>query len=427
MPSIQQYDVVVIGGGSAGCAAAVAAARHNKRVLLVERYGFLGGTGTSVLDSFYGFFTPGKDPRRVIGGVGWEVVEALDASGAMLIRPSSYGAGGAVTYNQEILKITWEGFVQGAGANLLLHTLCIGVESTNGVWRLQLATRTEPRTVETPWVIDASGDAQVATWAGAISESVDPARLQSLTTTFRVINVNSEQASTVKHGQLAALMEEAYRCGWDLPRRDGSIHMTPSIGAYVANMTRVKGINPLIPEELTQAEIEGRKQALNYVRFLREFVPGYASAQLDWLSMQIGVRESRRIIGDYTLTRDDVLSAAKFPDAIAECGAPIEVHHGGVGTTWEYLPEGQTVDIPFRTLAPKGVARLLVAGRCLSASHEAHAAVRSMGQCMAMGQAAGTAAALALDRSVDARDLDIERLQTTLVADGAILSERKYA
>jgi hypothetical protein len=421
-PTETLFDVAVVGGGSAGCAAAVAAARHGQQVALIERYGFLGGTGTSVLDSFYGFFTPGDNPRQVVGGIPWEVVSCLAEQGAMLLRSSSYGAGAAVTYNQEVLKVTWDHLVQQAGVTVLFHALCTDVLAIADGWQLQLATRTEGQTIQTRLVIDASGDAQPATWAGAQSEPLQPEKLQSLTTTFRVTNVDSEQANVVKHEHLVELMREASQRGYVLPRLDGSIHRTPIPGSYVANMTRISGVNPLVPEELSKAEMEGRCQAMEYVRFLHDCVPGYRQATLDWLSTQIGVRESRRVLGEYTLTREDVLQARKFPDGVALCGAPIEDHHFGSGTRWEYLPARAAVEIPLRCLIPRSVSNLIVAGRCLSASHDAHAAVRSMGQCMAMGQAAGTAAAQALNEDVDLRNLDVKRLRSTLVADGVILA-----
>ncbi len=415
------YDVVVVGGGSAGCSAAIAAARHGRQVALIERYGFLGGTGTSVLDSFYGFFTPGNESHRVVGGIPWEVVCSLEHQHAMLVRPSSYGAGAAFTYNPEVLKVTWDHLLLSSGTNVLLHALCTDVTPTDSGWCLQVATRTDTRTIHTRWVIDASGDAQPAAWAGAQSEPLDLQKLQTLTTIFRLTNVDPERANGVKHDRLVELMEEASSLGYVLPRLDGSIHRTPIPGSYVANMTRISGINPLVPEDLSRAEMEGRRQAMEYARFLRDRVPGYGQATLDWLSTQVGIRESRRVLGDYTLTREDVLKGRKFPDGIALCGAPIEDHHAGSETHWEYLPAGETVAIPLRCLIPRGVPNLLVAGRCLSASHDAHAAVRSMGQCMAMGQAAGTAAVQALEERVAALDLDVDRLRKTLVTDGAIL------
>jgi hypothetical protein len=150
-------------------------------------------------------------------------------------------------------------------------------------------------------------------------------------------------------------------------------------------------------------------------------VPGYEHARLATFGVQIGVRETRRVYGDYRLTRDDVLSARRFDDVIGLCGAPIEDHHVGADTRWQYLPDGQTVDIPYRTLLVRDAANVLVAGRCFSSTHEAHASVRSMAQCMAMGQAAGTAAALAIGADRTPRDVPVRALQDRLASDGAML------
>ncbi len=199
------------------------------------------------------------------------------------------------------------------------------------------------------------------------------------------------------------------------------MHITPLPGVMVTNMTRVTGVDATDPIQLTEAEGEGRRQAMEYLRFLKDKVPGYADAELGGFSIQIGVRESRRILGAYRLTREDVLAARKFDDAIARCGAPIEDHHAGADTRWQYLPEGETYDIPFRCLLPRQVAGLLVAGRCLSADHDAHASVRSMGQCMAMGQAAGVAAALAAAGHCLPHEVPVGVLQDRLRALGAIL------
>jgi hypothetical protein len=184
-------------------------------------------------------------------------------------------------------------------------------------------------------------------------------------------------------------------------------------------MTRVTGVDATDVDALSIAEMAGRKQAFEYMRFLHDKVPGYEHAELGGLSTHIGVRETRRIKGEYWLTREDVLKARKFSDGIALCGAPIEEHHAGGDTKWEYLPEGETVDIPFRALRPQHLENVVVAGRCLSASHEAHASIRSIGQCLAMGQAAGTAAALAQNGNLP--ELDIGNLRARLLETGAIL------
>jgi FAD dependent oxidoreductase len=180
-------------------------------------------------------------------------------------------------------------------------------------------------------------------------------------------------------------------------------------------------VNATDPVLLTEAELAGRRQALEYVRFLVDRVPGYERARLAALSTQVGVRETRRVFGDARLTADDVLSARQFDDQVGLCGAPLEDHHDGDGTRWRYLPDGQVVGIPFATLVARDAANVLVAGRCFSATHDAHASVRSMAQCMAMGQAAGTAAALAATAGVEVRELGFGRLSAALRAAGAIL------
>jgi len=175
------------------------------------------------------------------------------------------------------------------------------------------------------------------------------------------------------------------------------------------------------PWFLTEAEIAGRRQALEYARFLRDRVPGYESASLVALGTGIGVRETRRVYGDYRLTGDDVLAARSFDDQIGLCGAPIEDHRAGADTRWQYLPDGEAVGIPYRALVVRDATNVLVAGRCFSATHDAHASVRSMAQCMAMGQAAGTAAALAAATGRAPRDLPVATLRDRLRADGAIV------
>ena len=196
--------------------------------------------------------------------------------------------------------------------------------------------------------------------------------------------------------------------------------MTATVMTRLAS-TELRGgrlVNATDPELLSRREMEGRRQALDYVRFLVDRVPGYERASLASLSSQVGVRETRRVHGDERLTADDVLSARQFPDQVGLCGAPIEDHHGGGDTTWRYLPDGRAVGIPFGTLVVRDAANVLVAGRCFSATHAAHASVRSMAQCMAMGQAAGTAAAMAVATGRDPRAIDVRALRDRLRAAG---------
>jgi FAD dependent oxidoreductase len=432
-PVIADVEVCVVGAGSSGSSAAIAAARTGASVLLVDRLPFLGGTSTAVLDTFYGFFTPGERSLKVVGGVADDVVAALQELGPVLTRPNTYGAGAGVTYLAEHLKVVWEGLVTGAGARPLLHAMVQAADVRDGhVESIVVATRGGLARVRARSFIDASGDADLCAFAGFGFETageIDPA--QTLTTTFRIANVDHERRRRVTKEELHELMRDAAESGdYDLPRRDGSDHVTPVDGMVATVMTRLESIrrepdgrivNATDPWFLTDAEMAGRRQALEYVRFLRDRVPGYEHASLVALGTQIGVRETRRVYGDYRLTRDDVLSAHRFDDDVGLCGAPIEDHRGGPDTAWHYLPEGGVVGIPYRTLLVRDATNVLVAGRCFSATHDAHASVRSMAQCMAMGQAAGTAAALGLATGRDPRDLDPDGLRDRLRRDGAIL------
>ena len=417
LPPVQ---VLVAGSGSAGATAAIAAAQLGLQVTLIERYGFMGGISTQVLDTFYGFFTPGSSPRKVVGGVPDVVVDALTRQKAAIYRPNTYGAGQGITYDSERLKIIWEHLALDAGVHILYHSLVIDTilqdsEIRGVIFANKSGLFYQPAQI----IIDATGDADLAASSGVPFESAQDQPVQSLTTTFKLINVDVERARQVKKADLHAQMAAAQ--GYDLPRKEGSAHITTLPGVMATNMTRVVNIDPNDIQQLSAAESEGRRQALEYTRFLVENIPGYEHAALGSLSTQIGVRESRRIFGQYRLTRADVLNARKFDDGIALCGAPIEEHHAGQDTRWEYLPDGETYQIPLRCLLPQNTDRLIVAGRCLSADHDAHASVRSMGQCMAMGQAAAATAKVCIDSATTPQTLTSAAVQNTLRGLGAVL------
>ncbi len=435
VPVIATADVCVVGSGSAGSTAAIAAARGGASVVLIEQMPFLGGTSTAVLDTFYGFWTPGDEPRKVVGGIGDEVVAELDRLGPVLRRPNTYGAGTGVTYLAEHLKVVWERLTLEAGVEVLLHATLQDAEVEDGRIRaILVATKAGLRRVVARVFIDASGDADLCAFAGfgfEMAGDIDPA--QTLTTTFRMANVDLERRRAISKDDVHSLMETAATDGYDLPRREGSDHATPVRGMTATVMTRLEPngrtgsgglVNTTDPAFLTAAEIDGRRQALEYARFLVDRVPGYEHASLVALGSRIGIRETRRVYGDVRLTRDDVLDARQFEDQIGLCGAPIEDHRAGPDTRWTYLPAGSAVGIPYRSLVVRDAHNVLAAGRCFSATHDAHASVRSMAQCMAMGQAAGTAASLAAtagagDASV--RTVDIDALQGRLRDGGAIL------
>jgi glycine/D-amino acid oxidase-like deaminating enzyme len=431
VPVWADVDLVVVGAGSAGCCAALAARGEGvERVLLVERYGFAGGTSTQMLDTFYGFFTPGVEPRKVVGGLPDRVVDALDAVGEVFLRPNTYGAGTGVNYNPERLKLVWDELLAAAGVTVFLHaTLVAAEQAADGrIVGVVLATKRGFGRVRAKAFVDASGDADLCHLAGVAYEKAgerEPA--QTLTTTFRMSNVDlgAYEAAGGKK-LLMQRMAEAVDAGTHaLPRKSGSLHAMNARGCISTVAVRVADVDATDFEALGAAEREGRRQAFAYEGFLRDCVPGFGAASIVGLSHQIGVRETRRVYGEYRLTKEDCLGVARFADRVLLCGAPIEDHRaapgGGEETVWGYVPGGQAYDVPYRTLVPRERDELWVAGRCFSATHDAHASCRSMAQTMAMGQACGTAAAVALTRGVGAREVPIDELQVRLRRGGAQL------
>lgn len=432
IPSLGGADVLVVGAGSAGCCAALAArdgGRHS--VVLLERYGFLGGTSTQMLDTFYGFFTPGEPPRKVAGGIPDRVVDALDAAGAIFLRPNTYGAGTGVNYNPERLKLVWDELLAAAGVRVLLHATLVAAE-TDAAGRITGAVISTKRgffRIAARRFIDASGDADLCLLAEVPFEKageLEPA--QTLTTTFRMSHVDlaSYEAAGGKKmlmEQMAAAVDEGSHA---LPRKGGSIHRMNAEGCVSTVAVRVAGVDATDFEQLTAAEQEGRRQAFVFEKFFRDRVPGFANSNIIGISHQIGVRETRRVFGEYRLTREDCFRVARFEDAVLLCGAPIEDHRAAPDgtseeTVWGYIPGGGAYDVPYRTLVPKGRDELWVAGRCFSATHDAHASCRSMAQTMSMGAAAGFAAAISLELNCGARELPISTLRERLRTSGAVL------
>ena len=435
--SIGHYDLIVMGAGSAGASAAIAAARSGSNVLGIDRLPFIGGTSTGVLDTFYGFYTPGEKAKKIVGGIPDDVVTGLSKFGSMIERPNTYGAGTGITYNPEHLKVVWESLLQKSGAKILLHALLQEVKVSDGrVSELLLATRAGLCTVTGDYFIDATGDADLSNYAGfGYEKAGDIAPAQTLTTTFKMVNVDMKERKSVNKDKLHELMREATEQGYALPRREGSDHITPVPNTTATVMTRLDSIRKDKdgntesvlddPFFLSESEIAGRVQAAEYARFLVDKVPGYQNSSIYGFSTMIGIRETRRVYGDYRVEKDDVLSAKQFDDQVALCGAPIEDHHSGDGTNWVYLPEGSAVGIPLRSLIIKDSVNTMVIGRCFSASHDAHASIRSMGQCMAMGVAAGIASSIALKKKSEIRNIDFSTVRRDLISTGAVLEVPK--
>ena len=424
-----ETDILIIGSGSAGSAAALAAAGRPHKIILVERYGFPGGTSTQMLDTFYGFFTPSEQPKKIVGGIPDLIVNTLNQTGDIFLRPNTYGAGTGVNYNPEKLKQVWETLLVQNGIDLLYHTTLVGVEATGersncifyhkGIGFFEIIAKR---------VIDASGDADFCHLADIHYEKAgvsEPA--QSMTTTFRMSNVNQDDYTHAGgKSMLMDKMAEAYDSGtYDLPRKEGSVHEMCQKNCISTVAVKVVDLDPMDPVDLTKAEIEGRRQAFVYQDFLRAEIPGYQDASIIGLSHQIGLRETRRVYGEYRLTKEDCMEARMFTDQIFLCGAPIEDHRkgedGSSETYWQYVPDGGTYGVPYGTIVPKGGTNIWVVGRCFSATHDAHASCRSMAQTMSMGQAAGLAAKQSLENNIGANNIDIRKLQDSILKIGGIL------
>ncbi len=445
-----RFDVVVVGGGNAGCAAALAAARHGAKTLLVERYGFLGGTATAAMVGPWMTFHSGTE--RIVGGIAQEIVERLVARGASPghLADSSDYVPTITPFDPEAHKALLFELMRESGVRLLLHAyfldaLCDG--DGVAVRGVRVATVGGIREYDATVTIDASADAFVAASAGVAMQIGDArGRVQPASLMFRLSHVDlaetaryvrdhtaeirtsllpedrSAAALTAVAGLYALWQRARERGDVDVPRELVSFFISPYPDEVTVNMTRVTDVDPLDPDDLTRAEVEARAQVTQLVRFFKRDVPGFAAARLAATGTQIGIRESRRIVGVYTLTAQDVLGARTFDDAIARSAYPIDLHNpSGSGTQTRRLPPGASYEIPFRCLVPEKVDALIVAGRCISTTHEAHASTRLTPTVMTLGQAAGTAAALSAAAGTLPGDVDVARLRATLVGDGVDL------
>ncbi|MEK5235731.1 FAD-dependent oxidoreductase [Paenibacillus sp. FSL L8-0470] len=436
----REVDVLVVGGGPAGIAAALAAARNGASTLLVEQRGYLGGMGTAALVPAFCPYTDHEKP--VVRGIGLELLESMKRS----CRPGFIAEYGDrldwVPIDAEVLKRVYEQAVIESGTEVLYHTFVpqaiLGDDSAT-VDGVVIVNKTGRSYIKCRYIIDATGDADIAALAGAeFQKGGEQGELQPGTMCYLLSDVNRSRFKAYLResgdtGQISALVQKAQAAG-DLPlgRKEVSGFSWVSDTRVGVNFGHIFGIDGTKAEDLTRGAIEGRKGIQVQVEFLRNYVPGFENAHLAASGEQIGIRETRRIVGDYVLVQEDFLNMASFHDDIARNSYFIDIHLTTSKDAMEikHLPNGRSHGVPYRALLPKGINNLWVAGRAVSSDRIVQGSLRVMPNCFAMGQAAGTAAYLASSMSGSSRDVPVDRLQELLIGQGAWLgdeAERKEA
>ncbi len=416
----KNYDIIVAGGGFAGASAAIAAAREGRRVLLIEKYNCLGGAAAfDLVNPFMPYWTHDAQSGERIDlsqGLFSEIRRRMDAAGGLRKNENS-------VFNEEILKYVLNRMALESGVELLFQAYITGAERKGArIEAVHVSGVSGPKVFTAACFVDATGDANLAYLAGCPFRKgrESDGLCQPMTLCFRLGSIKTKSRADLI-GRVNKLYKQ-FRAEGKIknPREDVLVFNTVCDDIYHFNTTRVIKRDPTDMFDVTQAEIEAREQIFEMVSFLRENFEEFSESVLLSTGMQIGVRESRMIDGEYTLTQDDLLACARFEDSIAVCNYDIDIHNpDGSGTSHYFFPVGSYYSIPYRCLVPKGVVNLWAAGRCISVTHEAQASVRIMPTCCNLGEAAGTAAALAAADGVDSGSLDIRRLQARLRAKGA--------
>lgn len=418
------YDILVIGGGSAGVVAATQAARAGARVLLVEKSGILGGTTTLAGVNFPGLFHAWG--RQVIAGIGWEWVTASVAeAGGTLPDFSTWREVRhwrlQIRVNAPVHAAVADRLVGEAGATLSFHTLVGQVKDTGDEWEVTLCGKEGLHQVRARVLVDCTGDANIVGLAGFAlrrNPGLQPGTL--------VMRAEGYDFDTLKLEPIEQRFADAVARG-EMKRSDFQAAHNPA-SAFLrdrgGNSMHVPGVDASTSAGKTRAETEARAALLRIVRFLRA-QPGLENFRIEWCAPECGIRETTTIEGELRITRDDYTSGRIWPDSLCHSFYPIDVHavngRGGIDT--RYLSEGVFPTIPLRALLPQGSRRLIVAGRCASGDQEASSAYRVQASCMAMGQVAGAAAALAAQRRADLRDVPLDDIRALLRRHAAIVPE----
>lgn len=443
LPVRNEYDVLVVGGGPAGLIAALSAAEDGARVGLIENRSHVGGNMTIGLPVL-GFL--GQKGNQIIKGVPQRFIDRLTAIGAASEhRPCPLHMSITLVEPEAVKNVGLEMLTE-AGVDVLLYAFCVGVIKDGDALRgVIIESKSGRQVILAKVIIDCTGDADVSYRAGVPCEQgneqggVQPPTLMFCLAgvdTDKLRNSIAEEPRTYLtdfipaeyFGQnhqfivvgLRSLIQKAEADGLKLPTERTIVITGLRKGEVWVNMTRVNGVDGTDPASLTHGEIEGRHQIHDIQKYLVEYVPGFEKAYFTKMAPFIGIRETRRIVGQYVMTGDDILGCRHFDDSIAVASYPLDLHHpvgGGCTLTWC----GDCYDIPYRSLVPQKIENLLVAGRCISTTHEAMSAIRVMAPCMAMGEAAGRAAAQAVKSGVKPANIDVARLQERLIESGAYL------
>ena len=415
----KQWDLIVVGGGLTGVAAAVSAKRCGmENVLLIEKAGFLGGApGTCLINPFMPFTT-------TVDGKRFELSRGFFTELRQLLSDVGGYQPGPENIHEEYLKVALDRLAQREQLQVLFHAVLCGVEKDGETLKaVQVATKAGVLTFRGNYFIDSTGDADLAVLSGCPYHlGREDGLCQPMTLCFRIGNIDLERFKENRN-----LMQQKYKefqAAGKIknPRENVLVFGTLVDGMLHFNTTRVVKHNPTDPFDVTEAEMMAREQMIEMYEFLRDNVPGFERSQLLYSAGEIGARESRMIDGEYLLTETDLKDCVKFEDAIAAGNYDIDIHNPeGSGTSHYYFPAGTWYTIPYRSLQPKNADNLLVAGRCISSTHEAQASYRIMPIVATLGQAAGTAAAIAARHGQKVKQISVKELQDTLVENGAFI------